>query len=156
MRVLEPSSAVIDGLTYWNVTSVTKAWDGGRGQNVIPDLFMLNINHRFAADTSIDEACAFVRRLVGDRARVEFTDLSPAAAPGADNPLVRSLQSYGVRGVFPKQAWTDVARFAALGVPAVNFGPGEIAQAHCKNESTSLALVHEGYGIVARWLMSLA
>jgi succinyl-diaminopimelate desuccinylase len=156
MRALAARPSEIEGLTYWHVTSVTKAWDGGRGQNVIPDLFMLNVNHRFAADTTIDDACAFVRSLVRGRAKVDFTDLSPAAPPSANSPLVRALQAAGVHGVHPMQAWTDVARFAALGVPAVNFGPGEYAQAHRKNESTSLALLHEGYDIVARWLMSLA
>ncbi|MGA2450368.1 MAG: succinyl-diaminopimelate desuccinylase [Polyangiaceae bacterium] len=155
MRALPPRPSEIDGLTYWNVTSVTKAWDGGRGKNVVPDLFMLNVNHRFAADTSPEDACSFVRSLVGDRAAVDFTDLAPAAPPSANSPLVRALRAAGVRGVHPMQAWTDVARFAALGVPAVNFGPGEFAQAHCKDESTSLALLHEGYDVFVRWLQSL-
>ena len=61
----------------------------------------------------------------------------------------------GVKGVEPKQAWTDVARFAQKGISAVNFGPGENAQAHQKNESTRLDLVHEGFAIVKRWLTSL-
>jgi succinyl-diaminopimelate desuccinylase len=69
---------------------------------------------------------------------------------------VRKLIEAGVRGVEPKQAWTDVARFSARGIAAVNFGPGENAQAHQKNESTSLALVHDGLGIVSRWVASIA
>jgi succinyl-diaminopimelate desuccinylase len=87
---------------------------------------------------------------------VEITDRSPAALPGAGHPLVKALVAAGVRAVEPKQAWTDVARFSALGVAAVNFGPGENAQAHQKNESTSLALVHDGYEILQRWLASVA
>ena len=88
--------------------------------------------------------------------RVDFTDLSPAAPPAASHPLVQALVRAGVRAVEPKRAWTDVARFAARGIAAVNFGPGENAQAHQKNESTSLALLDEGYAIVARWLTSLS
>jgi succinyl-diaminopimelate desuccinylase len=163
---LGPAESVIDGLTYRSVTTVTQARDGGRGRNVVPDRFVLNVNHRFAPDRTLEEASAFVRGLadgpvVGGEAAavalVELTDLSPAARPNASHPLVRALVAAGVRAVEPKQAWTDVARFAQLQppVPAVNFGPGENKQAHQKNESTSLALLHEGFAIVARWLASL-
>jgi len=151
----EPVVSVIDGLTYRTVTTATQAKDGGRGRNVVPDRFIVNLNHRFAPTTSLEQAQEDVRRLVGDRAHVLFTDLSPAALPSASHPLVARLVEVGVKGVEPKQAWTDVARFAALGVAAVNFGPGENAQAHQKNESTSLSLLHEGYGIFKRWLTSI-
>src|SRR5262249_44167227 len=124
-------------------------------RNVVPDRFILNVNHRFAPDRTLEDARREVLDRVAGRAQGEFTDLSPAAMPNAGHPLVRALANAGVRAVEPKRAWTDVARFAERGVAAVNFGPGENAQAHQKNESTSLALVHEGYGIVARWLASL-
>jgi succinyl-diaminopimelate desuccinylase len=163
LAALRAAESVIDGLTYRSVTTVTQARDGGRGRNVVPDRFVLNVNHRFAPDRTLEEATAFVRGLTGRvpeadaRATLELTDLSPAARPNATHPLVRALAAAGVRGVEPKQAWTDVARFAQLQppVPAVNFGPGENAQAHQKNESTSLSLVHDGFAIVARWLASL-
>ncbi|HEX4449102.1 MAG TPA: succinyl-diaminopimelate desuccinylase [Polyangiaceae bacterium] len=155
LRALRPRESVIEGLTYRTVTTVTLARDGGRGRNVVPDLFVLNLNRRFAPDVTLDQAKADLLALVGDRAEVVFTDLSPSARPSAEHPLVRALVASGVRAVEPKQAWTDVARFAARGVAAVNFGPGENAQAHQKNESTSLALLHEGYAITSRWLMAL-
>jgi len=155
LGALRPVESVVDGLTYRTVTSVTQARDGGRGRNVVPDRFVLNVNHRFAPDRTTDDALAYLTTLVGGRAAVEITDISPPARPNASHPLVQALAAAGVRAVEPKQAWTDVARFAARGVAAVNFGPGENAQAHQKNESTSLALVHEGYAIVARWLSSV-
>jgi succinyl-diaminopimelate desuccinylase len=153
---LVPRESLIDGLTYRTTATITQARDGGRGRNVVPDSFALNLNYRFAPGQSIEQAQAEVVSLVAGRADVEFTDLSPAALPSATHPLVRALVASGVRSVEPKQAWTDVARFAARGIAAVNFGPGENAQAHQKNESTSLALVHEGYAITARWLQSIA
>jgi succinyl-diaminopimelate desuccinylase len=155
LGALAPRKTVLDGMTYRSVFTVTQARDGGRGRNVVPDSFVLNVNHRFAADRSIDEAKADLIALVRGRADVVFTDLSPAAAPTASHPLVQALIAAGTRAVEPKQAWTDVARFAARGIAAVNFGPGENAQAHQKNESTSLPLVYEGYAIVARWLSSI-
>ncbi|MGA3122011.1 MAG: succinyl-diaminopimelate desuccinylase [Polyangiaceae bacterium] len=152
---LPARASVIDGLTYRTVTTVTQAHDGGRGRNVVPDRFVLNLNHRFAPDRTIDDSQREVLALVAGRADVEITDRSPAARPNASHPLVRALIASGVRAVEPKQAWTDVARFAQHGVAAVNFGPGENAQAHQKNESTSLSLVHEGYAIIARWLKGM-
>ncbi len=156
LRGLHPEESVIDGLTYRSVTTVTQAHDGGRGRNVVPDRFVLNVNHRFAPDRTLEQATASVRALIGERALLEFTDQSPAALPNRSHPLVQALAASGVKEIEPKQAWTDVARFAARGIAAVNFGPGENSQAHQKNESTSLSLVHEGYAIMARFLTSQA
>ncbi len=155
LRARPPRESLVDGLTYRTVTSATQARDGGRGRNVVPDRFVVNVNHRFAPSTSMEAAKREVLEMVGDRARVELTDLSPAAPPNRSHPLVGALLASGAVGVEPKQAWTDVARFAEKGVAAVNFGPGENAQAHQKNESTSLALVHEGYAIMEKWLRSM-
>lgn len=151
LSVLAPIEHTIEGLLYRTTTTVTLA-NGGRGRNVVPDTFTLNLNHRFAPNTSLEQAQADVRALVGDGAEIVFTDLAPAARPSAEHPLVKKLIDAGVRGVEPKQAWTDVARFSALGVPAINFGPGENAQAHQKNESTDCALVFQGYRILYSWL----
>lgn len=151
LAALAPIDHWIDGLLYRTTTTVTLA-SGGRGRNVVPDAFTLNLNHRFAPNTSLERAQNDVLALVGEGARVEFTDLSPAAMPSASHPLVKKLMSSGIRGTEPKQAWTDVARFAQLGVAAVNFGPGENAQAHQKNESTDLALLFESYRIFVSWL----
>jgi succinyl-diaminopimelate desuccinylase len=156
VAALAPEPHVIDGLTFKTVTTITQAKDGGRGRNVVPDRFVLNVNHRFAPDTSLADAKARLVALVNGRAEIVFTDLSPAAMPNASHPLVKKLIDVGVAGVEPKQAWTDVARFSALGIAAINFGPGENAQAHQKNESTSLTLLREGFAITAKWLASIA
>lgn len=151
----KPRESIVDGLTFRSVTSVTHARDGGRGRNVVPDRFLLNINHRFTPDTSIEAAQRDLLEVVAGRGQVEFTDLSPAAMPNANHPLVQALVAAGAHSIEPKQAWTDVARFTHFGIPAVNFGPGENAQAHQRHESTSLRLLYEGYAILQRWLHAL-
>lgn len=150
----EPREVVIDGLTFRTVTSCTLA-QGGRARNIVPDRFELNLNHRFAPGQTIEEAQRDIEALVAGRARIEWPDLSPAALPFASHPLVAALRDAGVVAVEPKQAWTDVARFAALGVPAVNFGPGVNAQAHQRNEHTSIAQLVVGREILLRWLGQL-
>jgi succinyl-diaminopimelate desuccinylase len=151
LAALAPREAVIDGLVYRTVTSATLA-SGGRGRNVIPDRFELNLNHRFSPDRTLDEAKADIEAMIAGRARIEWTDLSPSAPPFANHPLVAALRESGVVAVEPKQAWTDVARFATLGVPAVNFGPGINAQAHQRNEHTSIGNLAVGREILVAWL----
>lgn len=141
-------------LSYVSVTSATLA-EGGRGRNVIPDEFWLNLNHRFTPGTTPEAARAYVSELVGPGAEVDFFDVSPSAPTFAGHPLVEKLRAAGVAAVEPKQAWTDVARFAGLGVPAVNFGPGTNAQAHQRNEWTHVPLLDESLAIFRRFLGSL-
>ena len=150
LSALAPREVTIDGLPYRTVTSVTLA-EGGRGRNVIPDQFTVNVNHRFSPDTTIERAQADVTALVAGRAEIDWHDLSPAAPPHAHHPLVEALRAAGVAGIEPKQAWTDVARFAALGIAAVNFGPGVNSQAHQRNEWTSLTKLEEGRTILVSW-----
>lgn len=154
LGALAPREAVIDGLTYRGVTSATLA-SGGRGRNIVPDSFEINLNHRFPPLVSVEEAKASIEALVAGRARVAFHDVSPSAPPFATHPLVTALRDAGVVAVEPKQAWTDVARFAALGIPAVNFGPGDNAQAHQRNEWTSVPKLDQGRAIVLRWLAAV-
>jgi succinyl-diaminopimelate desuccinylase len=150
-----PKSHFIDELEWRAVISATMA-SGGRGRNIIPDTFELNVNHRFPPGRTAEAAQSYVRELVAGEAEVEFTDVSPSAPPLRNHPLIRALAESGVVAVEPKQAWTDVARFAQLGVPAVNFGPGTNAQAHQRNEWTELPLLDVGRDILRTWLDKVA
>lgn len=114
------------------------AVSGGVAGNVVPDHAELVVNHRFAPDRSPDEAEAHVRSLLapflaeGDG--VEVVELSPAAQPAVDHPLLRRLVDRNGLEVRAKLGWTDVARFAELGIPAANIGPGDPTLAHTAGE----------------------
>lgn len=154
LGAVAPRDVEIDGMTYREVITPTMA-HGGRGRNVVPDRFEVNVNYRFAPGRTPEDAVEDLRARVGGRARVVPTDLSPAGHPHRTHPLVAHLIASGVRAVEPKQAWTDVARFDSIGVPGVNLGPGTNAQAHQRNEHTELPLLAEGYAIFERFLTSL-
>jgi succinyl-diaminopimelate desuccinylase len=147
----EASQDTVDGLTWHEVTSATLA-QGGRGRNIIPDQFELNLNHRFGPSTSLSRAEQSIAELVAGEAEIAIIDRSPAAPPFRNHPLIRALGESGVLSLEPKQAWTDVARFAARGIAAANFGPGVQAQAHQKNEWTSVQQLSVGQQILRRWL----
>jgi len=147
----EATLDTVDGLTWHEVTSATLA-HGGRARNIIPDHFELNLNHRFGPSTSLSRAEQAIAELVAGEAEITFVDRSPAAPPFRNHPLIQALGASGVLSIEPKQAWTDVARFAARGIAAANFGPGVQAQAHQKNEWTSVQQLAVGSEILRRWL----
>ncbi len=142
---------VQDGFTFYEVMSITKV-SGGRARNVVPERMELNLNYRFAPGKTVEQAQQDVRELVGEAAEVEFTDLAPSGRVCADNPLYQRLMALTGLPAESKQAWTDVARFAEFGVDAVNYGPGETAQAHQANESAPIAALGEAYEKLARFL----
>jgi len=148
----EPREATSGGLVYREVMSVTRI-EAGRARNVLPDRCVLNVNFRFAPDKAIDAAADELRRY-GERfgASVELTDLSPACPAYADHPLVARLRERAEAAVEPKQAWTDVARLAAAGIPAVNFGPGATSQAHQQGEWVELSALEECYRKLEKFL----
>jgi succinyl-diaminopimelate desuccinylase len=136
-----PEDIEVDGLTYREVMTATQARTSN-ARNVVPDRFVVNVNYRFAPDKSLDEAEAALRALVGDRAEVEITDRAPAARPFASDPQVVAFTGAVDAPVQPKQAWTDVARLAEVGVPALNYGPGLTGQAHQSGEHVPVANLH--------------
>jgi succinyl-diaminopimelate desuccinylase len=131
LAAVRPTDVVQGGLTFRNVTTVTQAEAGG-GRNVVPGLFELNVNVRFAPGGSQEEAEAELGRLVDDRAEITIVDGAPSAPVPVGNPLLDRLGA-GLT-TLPKQAWTDVARLAQAGIPACNLGPGETGQAHQPGE----------------------
>ncbi|MCA9534355.1 MAG: succinyl-diaminopimelate desuccinylase [Myxococcales bacterium] len=151
----EPNVVDIDGHLFREVITPT-LMSGGRGRNVVPDTLTINVNFRFAPGRTPEDAVRELTDLVAGRCEVTATDLSPSGRPHATHPLVLHLGQCGVVAVKTKQAWTDVARFDAIGVPGVNFGPGNSAEAHQKNESTSWRLMVEGYAMFERFLTTRA
>jgi succinyl-diaminopimelate desuccinylase len=152
LATLPPREVASGGLAYREVASVTRI-EGGRARNVVPDRCALNLNFRFAPDRTLDGAAAWVTELAARfGAEAELTDLSPAAPSFADHPLVRLLAERTGAASEPKQAWTDVARLAVHGVPAVNFGPGATAQAHQVGEWVELAAVERCRDALAAFL----
>lgn len=127
----------IDGCTYREALQAVGV-EGGIAGNVVPDRATVTLNHRFAPDRTPDEAEAAVRAVVepalGDGDVIERIDVAPAAAPSLEHPLLAALIERNALEVRAKLGWTDVARFAAHGVPAANFGPGEATIAHTAEE----------------------
>ncbi len=137
---------VIDGCEFREALQAV-AIEGGVAANVVPDLATVTLNHRFAPDRSSDEAIAAVRDLVapfleeGDE--FEVVDLAGAAAPSLEHPVLRALIERNDLPVRSKLGWTDVARFAAHGIPAANFGPGDATIAHTAHEQVRRAPIDQ-------------
>ena len=161
----------VEGLAYRESFSVVLI-EGGVATNTIPDRCRVTINYRFAPDLTAEAALARARRILagldadGGEAdpvidagtgpvAVELDDLCPAARPGLDSPMARELIAL-VRerggGVGPKYGWTDVARFSAAGIPAVNLGPGDPVLCHTDDEHCPVAQIEAVAGALRAWL----
>lgn len=131
-------------LTYYEVMNATMAWTDN-SRNVVPDAFTLDVNYRFAPGKDVATARAELEAAVAGEAEVRVTDEAPAGQICLDHPLLVPWREARRLTISPKQAWTDVARLTARGIPAVNFGPGETAQAHQARESVAIADLEFNY-----------
>ncbi|TDB86544.1 succinyl-diaminopimelate desuccinylase [Actinomadura sp. KC216] len=150
LRAYEPSRPVVDGLEFREGLNAVFV-RGGVAGNVIPDECVVTVNYRFAPDKSVAEAEAYVREIF-DGFQVTVTDAASAARPGLTHPAAAAFVASSGAGVRAKLGWTDVARFSELGVPAVNYGPGEPTLAHTKDEYVDIPLIAECEQRMRAWL----
>jgi succinyl-diaminopimelate desuccinylase len=149
----EPEEVMVEGLSFYEVMTPTLA-SGGRAANVVPDSFRINVNYRFAPGKDHADVRQTFEELLapfGASASFEVVDYAPSGPVALENPVLRRFLADGVE-VRPKQAWTDVARFAQHGVAAANFGPGTPAQAHQTDEWASLSLLETCYSRLESFL----
>lgn len=142
----------IDGCTYREGLSAVHV-GGGVAGNVIPDAASVMVNFRFAPDRSPAEALDHVHQVFGGLdVHIEQTDAAPGALPGLHQPAAAALVAAADGMVRAKFGWTDVSRFAALGIPAVNYGPGDPNLAHRRDERVSIAQITAVTATLARYL----
>ncbi|MDT4916012.1 MAG: succinyl-diaminopimelate desuccinylase, partial [Pseudonocardiales bacterium] len=145
-----PREVEVDGLTYregLNAVGIA----GGVAGNVIPDECTVTVNYRFAPDRSEADALAHLQEVL-DGFSVEVTDSAPGARPGLDSPVAAQFVAAVGGAVRAKLGWTDVARFGELGIPAVNFGPGDPNLAHKPEEHVAVQEVLDVEAALVRFL----
>ncbi len=139
---LERREAVVGGLSFYETVTLTRL-EAGIADNVVPDRAVATVNLRYPPNREPAEAERFLATLLPPEARVEIVGNSPPARVVANTQRVRALLDAGATAIQPKQAWTNVADFTTRGIDAVNFGPGDPAYAHRRDEQVSVAgLVH--------------
>jgi succinyl-diaminopimelate desuccinylase len=150
LRGYHARQPVVDGLQYHEgLNAVGIA--GGVAGNVIPDECVVSVNFRFAPDRSADQAAEYVRGLF-DGFEVRVTDVASGARPGLAQPAATSFVAAIGGQPRAKLGWTDVARFDALGIPAVNYGPGDPQLAHTRNEHVPVAQIEQCEQQMLAWL----
>jgi succinyl-diaminopimelate desuccinylase len=145
-----PRTVTIDGCTFREGLSAVRIFGGVAG-NVVPDACAIEVNLRFAPDRTEKEALAHVHE-VFDGFEIELTDSAAGALPGLTaEPAREFLAAVGAEPA-AKLGWTDVARFAALGIPALNYGPGDPLLAHAPDEHVEIGKIRDGAATLHRWL----
>lgn len=150
LNAYEPQSVEVDGLVYRESMNAVLI-SGGMATNVIPDECVVTINYRFAPSKSGQEAAAHLCELF-DGFEIGMTDLSEGARPGLDRPEAAAFVAATGSEPKPKYGWTDVARFSALGIPAVNFGPGDPNKAHADDENVPVGQIYACEAALRTWL----
>ncbi|WP_106617563.1 succinyl-diaminopimelate desuccinylase [Saccharothrix carnea] len=150
LEAYEPRQVEIDGCLYREGLQAVKI-GGGVAGNVVPDEAVLTVNHRFAPDRTPEQAEQHLREVFAGY-EVTVTDSSPGALPGLAAPTTRELVEAAGGTPVAKLGWTDVARFAALGMPAVNFGPGDPTLAHTRQENVPVNQIHQCVEVLRRFL----
>ncbi|GAA5183620.1 succinyl-diaminopimelate desuccinylase [Rugosimonospora acidiphila] len=140
----------IDGCEYREGLNAVRI-SGGVAGNVIPDACEIEVNFRFAPDRSLAQAEEHLRE-VFDGFALTVVDSAPGALPGLDAPPAREFLAAVGQPPAAKLGWTDVARFAGLGIPALNYGPGDPNVAHARDERVELQKIRDGARTLADWL----
>ena len=151
LDAFEAERVVVDGLEYREGLNVVRI-EGGVAGNVVPDACIFDVNYRFAPSRDGEEAAGFVRGFFADADEVEIVDLALGARPGLDAPLAQRFVEAVGEEPKPKFGWTDVSRFSALGIPAVNFGPGDPLLAHADDERVPVAQIESATAALRAWL----
>jgi succinyl-diaminopimelate desuccinylase len=148
---LQPEEMEVDGLRFRQALSVVSVSSGVAG-NVVPDRCVVEVNRRYAPALTLEEAEAEVRALLEGADEIALTSVSPAAHPNLSHPLVAEFAGLLDLPVRCKLGWTDVARFSAHGVPAVNFGPGDPEVSHTAGEHVTRVSVEGCYTALSAFL----
>jgi len=147
-----PREVRVGELLYREVMSATRI-EGFTGRNVVPARCDLNLNFRFAPGRTVEDAerelMALAQRF---GATAAVTDRAPSGPAILDNPLLQEFRAATAAPIEAKQAWTDVAQLARVGIPAANFGPGEQAQAHQGGESCPEPALERAHAMLERFL----
>jgi succinyl-diaminopimelate desuccinylase len=146
----QPQTLNVDGLEYKESLNAVLA-SAGIATNVIPDLATLTVNYRFAPSRTGEEAEALMREFF-EGYELTVTDLAVGARPGLNTPQAQAFMASLGTEVKPKYGWTDVARFSALGIPAVNYGPGDPSLAHADNENVPVGHLFDCEAGLRSWL----
>ena len=141
---------VYEGLTFREAVSVTRM-AGGIADNVIPDTATAHVNYRYAPGRAPDDAQARLRGWCERYGTLEIVSHAPSGRVPEGNPLVERLRAAGDLAMEPKQAWTPVAEFAAAGIDAVNFGPGDPAFAHRRDEQVAVEALERCFEVLERF-----
>ncbi|MCD2187212.1 succinyl-diaminopimelate desuccinylase [Actinomycetospora soli] len=150
LAAYEARSVDIDGCVYREGLQAVRI-GGGVAGNVVPDVCEVTVNFRFAPDRSVEQAEQHVRE-VFDGVPLEITDRSPGALPGLSAPAAAEFVAASGETPVAKYGWTDVSRFSALGIPAVNFGPGDPNLAHTRDEHVDVRRITAGTETLRRYL----